>query len=320
MSRLKEISEDPMLQEFAQGAATEAVQPVADFLAPTVDVPTSIGRFKRYSLKNRFRIPNTRRGVGGRANEIRFSAEDATYSCEPNALDYPVDNLEQLEAKGLENMFREGAVAIAEIAGLAHEKKVIDLALAAAGAGEDYVWDKDGDPVKDLDAAILSVIKSANYGSAMGIGMLFGATAWSIFKNAPKVAGKFIVGGQAGPGGYAIPTEQGATGLFVGRPEIRTSYMVFDDAPEGIDKDIKFMLDTTILVFTRKQNPTRSDPSFMKTFRLAGQWMKPGAYSRDDGRVEVAKFDWSEDIRVTNDEGVVRLNIADTAPAPGPGQ
>ncbi|MCX6553378.1 MAG: hypothetical protein NTY02_20625 [Acidobacteria bacterium] len=319
MSRLKELSEDPMLQEFAQGAATDSIQPVAEFLAPGVDVPTSVGRFKRYGLKNRFRIPNTVRGVGGRANEIKFSAEDAMYSCVPNALDYPIDNLEQLEAKGLENMFREGAVAIAEIAGLAHEKKVIDIAMDAAGAGTGKVWNADGDPVKDIDAAVLSVIKSANYGSAMGIGILFGATAWSIFKNAAKVAGKFIAGGQAGPGGYAIPTEQGATGLFVGRPDIRTSYMVFDDAPEGLEKDMKFMLDGTVLIFTRKQNPTRSDPSFMKTFRLAGQWMKPGAYSRDDGRVEVAKFDWSEDVQVTNTEGIVRLNVTDTAPQPPQG-
>ena len=44
-----------MLKEFAQGAAQSAVQPVADFLAPTVEVPTSIGRYKIYTEKNRFR-------------------------------------------------------------------------------------------------------------------------------------------------------------------------------------------------------------------------------------------------------------------------
>ena len=51
-----------------------------------------------------------------------------------------------------------------------------------------------------------------------------------------------------------------------------------------------------MLVFARLQNPTRRDPSFMKTFRLMGNYMVPGSYVRDDGRVEVAKFDWSEAI------------------------
>jgi hypothetical protein len=46
-----------MLREFAQGAAQSAVQPVADFLAPTVEVPSSIGRYKIYTEKNRFLPP-----------------------------------------------------------------------------------------------------------------------------------------------------------------------------------------------------------------------------------------------------------------------
>jgi hypothetical protein len=47
----------------------------------------------------------------------------------------------------------------------------------------------------------------------------------------------------------------------------------------------------------------------MKTFRLRGQYMVPGSYMRDDGRVEVAKFDWSEDVKVCNATACIRLNI-----------
>jgi hypothetical protein len=64
-----------------------------------------------------------------------------------------------------------------------------------------------------------------------------------------------------------------------------------------------------VLVFARKDAPTRRDPSFMKTFRLMNKFMVPGSYMRDDGRVEVAKFDWSEDVQVTN-AACVRLNVA----------
>jgi len=314
MSRLSDISASPTLREYAQGAAQDAIMPVADFLAPTVEVATSVGRFKRYTEKNRFRIPNTLRTLGGRASELRFEATDATFNCEPHALDYPVDNLEQLEAEGLEDMLREGVTAVAEVAALSHEASVINAGLAAVGAGTDKTWNATADPVADVDDAILSVIKAAKYGSLMGVGVLFGATAWSIFKNQDKVRGRFVVGNGSGKAsgklGLAVPTEDSAGQMFIGTPDVKTSYMIYDTAPEGKDESISFLLDSTILIFARKAAPSRRDPSFMKTFRLMNKFMVPGSYVRDDGRVEVAKFDWSEDVQVTNSTACVRLNVA----------
>ena len=311
MSRLSSISANPTLKEFAQGAAQESIMPVADFIAPTVPVPTSTGRFKKYTEKNRFRIPDTLRTLGGRAAELRFEVTDATFNCEPHALDYPVDNLEQLEAEGLENTLREGATAVAEIAALAHEKTVIDKALDAVGAGTAKTWNSSADPVKDVDDTVLDVIKKCGYGSLMSIGVLFGATAWAVFKNAEKVRNRFIVGKGGGGGlGLAVATEATAGQLFLGNPDVRTSYMVYDTEPEGKDRSLSFLLDNTVLIFARHKSPTRRDPSFMKTFRLMNKWMVPGSYMRDDGRVEVAKFDWSEDIRVTNAAAVKRLVVS----------
>ena len=314
MSRLSDISASPTLREYAQGAAQDAIMPVADFLAPTVEVATSVGRFKQYTEKNRFRIPNTLRTLGGRASELRFEATDATFNCEPHALDYPVDNLEQLEADGLEDMLREGVTAVAEMAALSHEATVINAALESVGAGTNKVWNATADPVSDVDDAILSVIKAAKYGSLMGVGVLFGATAWKIYKNQDKVRGRFVVGNGSGKAtgrlGLAVPTEESAGQMFIGTPQVKTSYMIYDTAPEGKAESISFLLDSTILIFARKEAPSRRDPSFMKTFRLMNKFMVPGSYVRDDGRVEVAKFDWSEDVQVTNSTACVRLNVA----------
>ena len=312
MSRLSDISASPVLREFAQGAAQSAIMPVADFLAPTIEVATSVGRYKKYTEKDRFRIPNTLRSIGGRATELRFEVTDETFNCEPHALDYPVDNLEKLESSDLENALREGAVAVAEVAALSHEKSVIDAALAASGAGTGKTWGASADPVADIDAAIMDVIKAAKYGSLMGVGVLFGASAWCLFKNQDKVRGRFVVGNGPKSGNLAVPTEATAGSLFVGSPDVRTSYMVFDNAAPGVAEDVKFLLDSTVLVFARRPNPTRRDPSFMKTFRLMGKYMVPSSYMRDDGRVEVAKFDWSEDVRVTNSAAVKRLNVSAT--------
>jgi hypothetical protein len=162
------------------------------------------------------------------------------------------------------------------------------------------------------------VIKAAKYGSLMGVGVLFGATAWKIFKNQTKVRGRFVVGngGDHGAGkgglGLAVPTEHSAGQMFIGTPEVRTSYMIYDTAPEGKAESISFLLDTAVLIFARKESPSRRDPSFMKTFRLMDRFMVPGSYMRDDGRVEVAKFDWSEDVKVTNSAACVRFNVSAT--------
>lgn len=299
-----------MLREFAQGAAQSAVQPVADFLAPTVEVPTSIGRYKIYTEKNRFLPPDTSRAIGGRATVLSFDATDATYNCQPNALDFPIDYLEQIEEASLTNALMEGATIVAEVAALAHEQNVINSAIASTtSTALAKTWSGSGgsDPVDDIDAQILSVIKAARYGSLMGVGVLFGAGAWRLFKNASLVRSRFVAAGDE-----AIPnvTQTDATKLFVGNPEVRTSYMVVDTTKEGLAPNVEFMLDQSVLIFARLENPTRRDPSFMKTFRLMGNYMVPGSYVRDDGRVEVAKFDWSEAIAVTNPSAAQLLTVS----------
>lgn len=305
-SRLAQASANPLLLQYAQGAAQDATQPVADFLAPTVPVGFQIGRFKKFTEKNRFHIPKTLRGMGGRATELSFSTEDKTFNCKPHALDFPVDNLEELEAEnsGLESVLEEGATLVAEVAGLAHEKTVIDTALESVGAGTDVNFNT-GDPVALIDAEILNVIKQARYGSLMGVGVLFGATAFSRFKNSPLCRARFVTAG-----GNAIPniTAESASSLLLGSPETRVSYMVFDAAEEGLADSMQFVLDASVLIFARKATPSRRDPSFMKTFRLASKYMVPGSYTREDGRAEVAKFDWSEDVQITNTTAVSRIN------------
>jgi hypothetical protein len=310
-----------MMRQFALGAAQSAIQPVADFLAPPVQVPTSVGKYKSYTEKNRFHIPSTLRAIGGRATEIRFEASDETYNCQPHALDYPIDNLEQLEARSLENMLQEGATAIAEVAGLSHEKTVIDAALAAAGAGTDVnATTSTTDLVDLIDIEIANVILAAKYGSLMGVGIIMGTQAFRRLKNHPLVRARFTVGtgtnrgnGRSGgnQGGAASinPSVDDLRGLFMGNPDTMVSFMCYDDNGPGEAADMKFLLENGVLIFARSPSPTRRDPSFMKTFRLANEWMKPGSYSRDDGRVEVAKFDWSEDVKVTNSAAVKRLNF-----------
>ena len=305
--KLANISSNPLLTTYAQGAAQVATSAIADFLAPTVPVATSVGRFKIYTAKSRFRIPDTRRAVGGRATQVGFSADDGNYNCAPHALDFPVDVLEQMESDGLMNLLQEGADICAQIGALAHEKTVVDTALAALGNGTALAIGGSDDIIAQLDTNILDVIKAAKMGAFMNVGVVFGAGAWRVAKNHASVRGRLLSGSKRD---LANVTLEDFGSLLISKCDAKVSLMCYDDAPEGKAEDIKFALDGDIIVFARTAQPTRFDPSFMKTFRLRNQWMKPGTYQREDGRAEVAKFDWSEDVQTTNADAGVRRTVA----------
>lgn len=306
-SRLQALAAKTTIKEYAQGAAQEAVAPVADFLAPTVEVSSDVGYYKEYTEKNRFRVPNTARAIGGRATELGFDASDKTFNCKPQALDVPVDKIEQdASEEAGEAVLQEASDMGAEVGGLAHEKKVVDLAVTTLTPGVANInFAADQDVVDQIDQRIIQIIKAARYGSLMGVGLLFGPTFFRRLKNHASIKGRFPVGKKE----IVNPTVEDILSLFIAKPEARLSAMVFDDGAEGKDADIKFILDSQLIVFARKQNPTRRDPSFMKTFRRRGAWMAPRVYSRDDGRVEVAALDWSEDVKVTNSAAGQLLSI-----------
>lgn len=307
MSKLASVSADPIVVEYSQGAAHSATSAVADFLAPTVPVASSVGRYKIYSAKSRFHIPDTRRAVGGRATQIGFTADDGNYNCAPHALDFPVDMLEQAEASELMNLLQEGADICSQVGALAHEKTVVDTALAALGAGTALSIGANDDIIGQLDTDILSVIKAAKMGAFMNVGIIFGAGAWRAAKNHASVRGRLLANGKKD---LANVNLEDFGGMLISKCDARVALMCFDDAPEGLAEDIKFVLDGDIIIFARVAQPTRFDTSFMKTFRLRNQWMMPGTYTRDDGRVEVAKFDWSEDVKITNARAGIRRSVA----------
>lgn len=305
-SRLAAIASKSTIREYAQGAARDATSPVADFLAPTVEVSSPTGYYRVYDDKTRFLVPDTRRAIGGRATLLGWEKTDATFNCAPHALDVPVDQMEGMADEGIENSLKEASDLAAEVGGLAHEKSTIDTAIAAVTSGaEDIDFAAAADVVDQIDAFLIEVIKAARYGSLMGLGLLFGPTYFRRLKNHPSIKARFPVG----KGQIVNPTESDIMSLFITKPEYRLSLMVADSAPMGKTASVNFLLDDKLLVFARKANPTRRDPSFMKTFRLRGAWMAPRVYQRDDGRVEVAAMDWSEQVVVTNSSAAQLLAI-----------
>jgi hypothetical protein len=264
------------------------------------------GKYKVYDEETRFKIPDTLRGLGGEATKLLFDRSDANYDCSPHALDSELDDIEIEEEEG-ENLLMETADEAAALAGLAHEKRVVDKAIASApviGAKGDWT-DDTKDPVEELNDTIINIMKAAGYGSMMQVGIVLPPSALVIFFKNAKVKGYF-------PGIESIaPNLENLKKLLISADKTfaKVSWLSFDAAPKGKAKDKQFFLEDKLLAFARLEKPTRRDPSFMKTFRVRGRWMIPGSYRRTDDRGEVVKMDWSEQVALTNASAAEQYNI-----------
>jgi hypothetical protein len=307
-SFLAQASSNLLLKEYAQGRARDAVSKIAQFIAPSVEVSSATGRFKIYDAKNRFRIPQTDRAVGGPAVQLTFGRSDGTYNCTPNALDAPVD-VEASSDEDASAELKDAADEIAGIAALAHEKKVIDTAVGGLAAIS-QAWAGDFDPKAFMDAKIAALIKASGFGGSLAVRIVFGASAWLTWMNHPNIRRNIIVaGGKGGAVGLALPTVANSSEMLFGNPDIQTCMTAHDAAAVGAAADFQFLLDKQVLIFLASDRPSRRDPSFMKTFRLRGKWMQPGIYQTADMRGEVAKMDWSEDVQVTNSAAATLITV-----------
>lgn len=301
-NRLRAIGTNPTIRNFARDASQAAIRKVADFLAPTVEVPTLTGQYKVYDAKNRYRRANASRVDGGRATIIGFTAKDALYKLEPKALDFRISNLESINDEGLLDQAKYGTTLLADAAGLDHELAVVEAALAAVGAGTSVNFAAtDFDPIKYLSARIREVQLLAKNGARIKI--LVGPKFADLLIRNKAVIAQFV----STPKALVRPSLDDIAALLPGRPAIMESEMVYDASPEGKDEDMKFLLDADCLIFASNDTPNTMDPSFMKTFRLMGKWMAPGAYQSEDGRDEFLKMDWTEGIMITNAAAAKRL-------------
>lgn len=305
--RLSSLSSKPELTQYAQRLAGQRIRARAKFLAPTVEVANPVGRFKKYDEKHRFFVPDTRRNPGGSAVKIGFTAEDATYNCQYHAVDVPADRAENDAVDDVMNLAMEHMDLAADVQALSHERSVIRAALSALGAGADHNFTSDSvDPIAIIDLAIRDLLRAT--AGSLPIKIAWGPTAFLRFKANKHVRDRFKVGKGAGSSSGESITLESIRPLFMTEPNQEIFLMVEDAAPEGKDRDLEFLLDDSIIIFASSDKPTRFDPSFLKTFRKMGAWLRPRIYETPDGRADVVASDWSEDVQLGNAQGGVRIN------------
>ena len=310
-SRLSQLATSPLLTNFAITASQKAIRPVGQFIAPICEVPDMTFRYKVYTELNRYRVPITRRQPGAKATVLGFSGDDASLTLEPNALDFPIPNVDGLSNEGLQYSIMEAQSVLADASALALENEIVNTAQTAAlastlTAAADFT-DDGVDPIALLDNLILSVLKAAKNGAPVKV--LFGTTKFKQFRNNKNVRSRYIVAANGGKGnassvGNVSPTIEDVGGLLITNPKVEMSMMVIDQSAAGVASNIQFILDTVVIVFACNDTPNRMDPSFMKTFARMGGFFRSGSYTTEDQRDQVLKMDWTTKPVVTNTAAV----------------
>lgn len=308
MGLRSEASVNPTLTNYASGVLNDLQSATADFLAPQVQVPATIGQYKAYDDKNAFQTYDTSRGVGGPARRIFMDVSEPTYNCLPQALEITIDDSERDAAGTINPLDLEQAKVktLVQSSVLSHEKHVYSVAddiTAESGIG---VWGTDtNDPVDELDQVIEAIAKDTGQ---MPNAILMGMTAWRRFRNNAKVVDKQ-------PGAALIGLNVGQASAMLVNPatEIRIATMAYDTTKQGKTRSNSFVNGDDVYVFYRSATPTIYDPSAFKTF-VGGRGGVTAVreYRDESSRSDVYAVDWSRDVKLTSAISVKRITTSDT--------
>lgn len=306
MSLRSTMSLNPTLTNYAQGVAQDRQSAIAEFLAPTVPVSASIGKFKRFNSKNAFAIYDTARALGGPATRIKFDADDADYNCKPQSLEIPIDDAERDAAGDADPLgMEQGKIdTLIGASVLAHEVKVVTVVkaglTAVAGMG---VWSNAAnDPVQEIDTLIQAIA------TATGMqpnALAFGLGAWQIFRDHPKVIAR-----QPGAQLIGLTTDQAVRMFLNPSMDVRVAVMSKDSAKWGNAKSAVNIVGLEVILFLRSANPSQYDPSMAKTFTVRRGLVAGVRQYRDEScNSDIFKMDWSEDPELVSSECGRRLVI-----------
>ena len=313
MGLRSEASVNPTLTNYASGILNDLQSATADFLAPQVQVPATIGQYKAYDDKNAFQIHDTSRGVGGPARRIFMDVSEPTYNCLPQALEITIDDSERDAAGTLNPLDLEQAKVktLVQSSVLSHERHVLTTVNTAVSANGDTVgggvmgtWSAAGtDPVVQIDYLIEAIAKATGQ---LPNSILMGMTAWRRFRNNAKVIEKQ-------PGAALIGLNQGQASAMLINPstDIRLSTMAYDTTKEGKTRSQAFVNGDDVYIFVRSASPTIYDPSALKTFAGGrGGVSAVREYRDESSRSDIYAVDWSRDVKVTSAISIERITTS----------
>jgi hypothetical protein len=306
MSSRSNASSNPILTNFAQGLMQDRTSALAEFLAPSVIVPATVGHFKKYDDKNLYQVVDTARAIGGTAKRIEFDASDPTYNCKPQALEITIDDAERDAAGAQDPILLEQAKTgvLINTAVLSHEDKVLTAIKAGVSAVADRGnWGNAGvDPLDQIDEQINAI--AADCGMlpnriALGLGALYK------LRQNPKVKARL-----SGVKVSGFSLQDIAACLLNPAIDIRVGVLVKDAKKFPAAKSASNIVGDECFIFYASPSPSTYDPSFAKTFKGGtGGVDAVRMYRAESNRSDVLAVDWSVDVQVVASGMARRLTI-----------
>ena len=304
MSKFGSSTFSETLKQYAYGIAQDTKSALADFIAPRVPVGAASGQFKKFADKNAFQVYDTSRAIGGRANRISFEATDGTFNCKANALEIAIDDQERQAAGDQDSALEEAKTRTVVIsAGLAREKKVIDLMTNGLSAAA--TWDSSGnnDPIVAIDTQLEAIAVETGL---MPNRMVLGIAAWRKLKNHAKVLAHY-----SGVKSEGVNLAGFAAMLLNPQIEIRVGVLSYDTTKMGKAKNAVNIVGSEIFMFHGNDNPTQYDPGFMKTFSIGANSVEAVRTYRDEqSRSDILAVDWSEDVQLISTACAKRITVS----------
>lgn len=306
MSSRSIASSNPILTNFAQGLMQDRTSALAEFIAPSVIVPATIGHFKKFDDKNMYQAVETARAIGGAAKRIEFDATDPTYNCKPQALEIGIDDSERDSAGAADPLLLEQSKAsvLVNSAVLSHEDKVltaIKAGVSAVGSRGDWS-NNDIDPIDQIDEQIEAIAQASGL---MPNRIVLGLGAMRKLRANTKVKNRL---GGVKVGGFTI--QDLAACLLNPAIEIRVGVLVKDTTKLPKTKSATNIVGDECFIFVGSPSPSTYDPSFAKTFRGgSGGVDSTRVYRAESNRSDILAVDWAVDVQVIASGMCRRLSI-----------
>lgn len=291
MAHMDNLRSDATLTTLAQGYTNAEF--VGHELFPVVNANKETGKIPRFG-KEHFKLNKTFRAIRGKSNRLSWETKDSIpFEMEEHDLEFPIDNREDQESQDLANLKQFGTMVTTEGIGLTIEKTAADAAQnlsnyptgnkVALGSGSKWTLAdaNNVDPILDIDTGKYAVRSKIAHNPNVA---LFGADAWRLFKNHPKVISRLQYNGTwAG----VITLAQAAELLEVDKVIVGKAIW-FDDT-EQTSTDV--WLDNVILSYVPQVAPesrTAIQPSYGYTIRKNG-YPEVDTGSEERGKIEVIR-------------------------------
>lgn len=307
----RHMSFDVQMTNFAHGIAPDFSSSLAEIMAPQCVAPAGSGHYIAFDDDEAFRYVETKRALGGKMAMIDMPTNSPKFDCDPHAIGIPTDvaEHEKVGESGVP-MLRESKVkTLVSRQALSREYRVFKLyedgTDAEGGLG---VWtNKDKDPIAEINSIVVTLMIQTGQSQ---IHVVIGLKALEQLGKHPKVLARF-------PGAEVVTVTAEMLKKLIMVPVV-VHVAALPIALEKTGKAAnKFVIggDKVYALVTQK-NPSPYDPSAAKTFTTRlGQVQGVGFYE-EKPFAEINYMAWSEDLKMTGDQCVKRIDVTlgDIAP------